>query len=97
MTGASDTTQSTVNTDVPSKPSFYEVRPKSAKIGGQPATGRGMGGGAGQIASGRVGSGPRSRAVAPLQLDGERPVAKAFASTPTKVIKIPYIGTSCML
>lgn len=47
-------------------------------------TGRGIGGACQlSLTSGRVGGGARSRGVpvAPLQLEGEKPMAKAFANT----------------
>lgn len=85
MTDASESTGTLVDTEVPSKPNFHptgEIR----KMGVPQEMGRGIGG-AGQLASGHVVAGSRSRGVpvAPLQLEGEKPLAKAFA-TPTKVI-----------
>lgn len=85
-TGASESTLNTgtlVDTEDPSKPS-YQIR----KITAPQVMGRGIGG-AIHLPSAHVPPLSRSRGVpiAPMQLEGEKPVAKAFTSTPTKVIE----------
>lgn len=95
MTSGTESSQNAgtlVETDVPSKPGVYTINTipsKATKMGG--GEGVKMGRGIGGPPSGQSmlrGGGARSRGVpvAPLRLEGEKPLAKAFASnTPTKV------------